>query len=64
MTCGEFLQVLIDNPEKELKFRRLYDSKDNGKLESSGFVVLQRLGGMRLIEVTDKEVLIEVNQYE
>lgn len=63
MTCGEFLQVLIDNPEKELRFQRRYHSGDNGKISSYGYSTLQKLGGLN-ISVTDTTVLVEINQFE
>jgi hypothetical protein len=63
MTCGEFLQLLIDNPEKELRLRRKYHSGDNGRLNSYGYATIQKLGHLEVIEVADDYVLIEINQF-
>ena len=63
MTCGEFLQLLIDNPEKELRLRRKYHSGDNGRLGSYGYDTIQKLGHLEVIEVADDYVLIEINQF-
>ena len=63
MTCGEFLQLLIDNPEKELRFQRKYHSGDNGKLNSYGYAITQKLGGINVVKITDDTVLVEINQF-
>ena len=62
MTTTEFLNLLKDNPNKELKFRRVYDSENNDKLYSYGTQTTQRLGGVEAF-VDDKSVMIVINSY-
>ena len=64
MTCGEVLQLLIDNPEKELRLRRKFHSGNNGKLDSYGYSTIQRLGTLKVIEVAEDYVMVEINQFE
>ena len=44
MTCAEFLKLLHDNPDKEIKFMRVYDSYSNGFCRAHGYTTLQWLG--------------------
>ena len=62
MTCWEFLQILQDNPEKELRFERVYNSQDNGHMFSVGYEEHQRLGGVT-VWVGPTHVTVEINAY-
>ena len=65
MTCGEFLKVLQQNPEKELEFIRIYNSGNNGKLSSYGNRTIQKLGKLQKDTKPNKEnkITIIINQY-
>jgi len=62
MTCREFLQILQDNPDKELQFKRVYSSQGNGHIFSRGYEEHQYLGGVNVF-VNPTQVTVEINSF-
>lgn len=60
MTCGEFLKLLQDNPDKELYFERVFHSDTNGVYFSYGYESHQKLGHLNLESLNENRLTIEI----
>lgn len=60
MTCGEFLKLLQDNPDKELYFERVFHSDTNDVYFSYGYESHQKLGHFNLKSLDENSLTIEI----
>jgi len=60
MTCGEFLQLLEDNKDKELYLERVFNSDTNDVYFSYGYETHQKLGRFNLKSLDENRLTIEI----